>query len=121
MKYESVAVVESRTAPGVSFHIAKMSFGRRIELTKRIRDLAQRVEFLNAGESPLEKMDAALAAAEVDRIYVSWGLIEVEGLELNGQPATPELLATEGPEALFREALECVKRQCGLSEAERKN
>jgi len=92
-----------------------------MELTRRIRDLAERVEFLNAGESTKEKMDAALLSAEIDRIYVLWGLSEVGGLELDGTPVTPESLVLRGPEELFREALAAVKAACGLSEDERKN
>ncbi|HUE00168.1 MAG TPA: hypothetical protein VMR62_11400, partial [Bryobacteraceae bacterium] len=85
------------------------------------RELAARKEFLEAGEHPNEKMDAALLASEIDRIYLLWGLREVAGLDLDGKPASPESLAESGPEELFREALAAVKHECGLSEAERKN
>jgi hypothetical protein len=47
--------------------------------------------------------------------------VEVGGLELDGSPASPESLIAQGPEGLFREALEAVKRECGLSDEERKN
>ena len=121
MEYASYQVIESKLASGVSYTIAKMSFGRRVELTRRIRELALRKEFLDAGESPDEKMEAALLASEIDRLYLLWGLKEVGGLEVDGQAATPESLAANGPEGLFREALAAVKEQCGLSETERKN
>lgn len=52
MDYESVVVVPSQVAGGVSFSVARMSFGRRVELMRRVRELAGRVEFLEAGESP---------------------------------------------------------------------
>jgi len=45
----------------------------------------------------------------------------VGGLELDGSPATPASLASDGPEDLFREALAAVKAECGLTEEERKN
>jgi hypothetical protein len=121
MEYTSFETIESAVAPGVSYTLAKMSFGRRVELTRHIRDLAARKEFVEAGDTPNEKMEAALLASEIDRIYLLWGLKEITGLELDGLPATPESLAAGGPEDLFREALAAVKRQCGLSEAERKN
>src|SRR5437868_14227116 len=121
MTYEGTSRVESATTAGVYFVVQKMSFGRRIELTRKIRELAERVEFLSAGESPKEKLDATLLAAEIERAYVLWGLSEVGGLELDGTPATPESLIAFGPEELFREALEAVKAECGLSEDERKN
>ena len=119
--YDSEIRVESLALPGVWFSVQKMSFARRMDLTRRIRDLAARVEFLSAGESAKDKMDAALLSAEIDRIYVLWGLTEVGGLELDGSPATPESLVSSGPEELFREALAAVKAACGLSEDERKN
>ncbi len=121
MEYASFETIDSNVAPGVSFSVAKMSFGRRVELTRRIRELAARKEFVDAGDTPNEKMEAALLASEIDRIYLLWGLKEVTGLELDGLPATPESLAASGPEDLFREALDAVKQQCGLAEAERKN
>ena len=101
--------------------MAKMSFGRRVELTRRIRELATRKEFVEAGDTANEKMEAALLGSEIDRIYMLWGLREVKGLEVDGAPATPDSLAASGPEELFREALAAVKQQCGLADTERKN
>jgi hypothetical protein len=121
MTYEDSTRIASSVMPGVHFLVQKMSFGRRIELTRRIRELAERVEFLRAGESPKEQLDASLLTAEIERAYVLWGLAEVGGLELDGTPATPESLVSRGPEELFREALEAVKAECGLSDEERKN
>jgi hypothetical protein len=121
MEYTSFENIQSKVTPGVSYTIAKMSFGRRVELTRRIRELAARKEFVEAGDTVDEKMDAALLASEIERIYLLWGLKEVTGLELDGLPATAESLVASGPEELFREAVAVVKQQCGLSEAERKN
>ena len=121
MNYESSNRVESKLRPGVAFAIAKMSFGRRFELIRRIRELALKCEFMNAGESVDEKLQGALLSAEIDRLYMSWGLLELTGLEIDGVGATPELLASAGPEDLFREALSAIKAECGLTEDERKN
>jgi hypothetical protein len=121
MTYESVVEVESKTAPGVRFAVARMSFGRRVELMRLVRELARRMEFLEAGDLPGEKMDAGLLRAEIDRLYVAWGLRAVSGLVLDGGPASPELLAEAGPEGLFREALEAVRAETGLTDEERKN
>lgn len=121
MEYSTYLVVDSKLAPGVTYTIAKMSFGRRVELTRRIRELGLRKEFLEAGDSPDEKMEAALLASDIDRLYLIWGLKEIAGLDLDGTPATPDALAGNGPEELFREVLEAIKAQCGLSETERKN
>jgi hypothetical protein len=119
--YRSESVMESRTVPGVRLTIAKMSFGRRVELMRRVRELARRTEFLAASEEAGEKMDSALLHAEIERLYVMWGVTAVSGLTVDGSTAGPELLAEAGPEELFREALAAVRRETGLNEEERKN
>jgi hypothetical protein len=121
MIYESIAVVESQVASGVKFTVAKMSFGRRTELMRQVRELAKKMEFLEAGKSPGQTMDAALLRVEIDRLYVKWGLLAISGLELDGAEGTPGSLAEDGPEELFREALALVRSQTGLSQDERKN
>jgi hypothetical protein len=121
MTYESAVEVESKFAPGVRFTVARMSFGRRIELMRRVRDLAQRKEFLEAGDQPGDRMDAGLLQAEIDRLYLAWGLRAISGLVLDGNPADPEQLADAGPEELFREALAAVRAETGLTDEERKN
>jgi hypothetical protein len=98
-----------------------MSFGRRVELMRRVRELARKIEFLEAGNAPGERMDAALLQAEIDRLYLTWGLRGISGLDVDGSPATPETLAESGPEGLFREALTAVRAETGLSEEQRKN
>lgn len=121
MTYESVSIVESQVASGVTFAVAKMSFGRRTELMRQVRELGRKVEFLEAGRDPGQKMDAALLRAEIDRLYVKWGLRAVSGLQLDGVDATPESLVEAGPETLFREAVALVRAETGLSAEERKN
>jgi len=121
MTYESVTVVESQVAPGVTFAVARMSFGRRVELMRRVRELARRMEFLEAGKEPGDRMDAAMLQAEIDRLFLAWGLRSVWGLQLDGNEASPESLAEAGPEDLFREALSAVRAETGLSEEQRKN
>jgi hypothetical protein len=121
MKYESLVEVRSHVAPDVSYTIARMSFGRRVELMRRIRELAGRIEFLEAGCEPKDKMDARLLRAEIDRLYLTWGLQEISGLQVDGRPATAESLADCGPEDLCREALAAVRKETALDDAEIKN
>ena len=121
MSYDSVDLVESAIAAGVSYLISKMSFSRRMDLMRRVRELARKAEFLEAGQDTGEMMDAVLLRAEIDRLYLTWGLREVRGLDLDGKPATPVSLADCGPEELFREAVALVRAATGLSAAERKN
>lgn len=120
-EYESVARFTSERIAGARFTIVKMSFGRRMELTRRIREIGQRIEFLEAGSELREKIEATVLGAEIDRLYLEWGLVDVEGLLLDGEEATPGLLIEKGPEELTREILARIRAECGLSEEERKN
>jgi len=121
MEYASVVEIESAARAGVRYLVARMSFGRRVELMRRVRELSRRVEFLDAGTSPGERMDAGLLRAEIDRMYVLWGLEAISGIQLDGVEATPETMIERGPEELFREALAAVRAQTGLTDDERKN
>ena len=121
MIYKSVKTVESAVAPGVTFEVARMSFDRRVELMRRVRELARRMEFLEASSRAGDQMEATLLKAEVGRLYLAWGLRGIAGLEVDGAEATPELLAEAGPESLFQEALAAVRAEAGLTVAERKN
>ncbi len=119
--WESRLIVASDAMPGVSFAIARMTFGRRLELMKRVRDLAARIEYFDAGRDEKNRMEASLLGAEMDKLYLAWGLEEVRGLALDGEAATPESLVERGPEQLVHEALAAIKAECGLTETERKN
>src|SRR5215471_10702210 len=120
MIWNSTRIIPSRTCKGVEYVVARMSFGRRLELMKLVRNLAARAEFFEAGCDERNRMDASLLGAEIDRLYIEWGLEGVRGLEVDGEPATPRSLVEFGPEPLFREALDAVRGECGLSENERK-
>jgi hypothetical protein len=121
VEYESVRRVESAAASGVAYLVARMSFSRRLDLMRQVRDLARKVEYLEAGDESGDRMEGGLLRAEIDKLYVQWGLRGVEGLEIDGVEATPEMLAECGPEDLFREALNAVRRETGLNDEERKN
>jgi hypothetical protein len=54
-------------------------------------------------------------------MYVHWGLASIEGLIIDGEPATAAKLLEKGPEDVAREVVSAIKEQCGLNEAERKN
>src|ERR1039458_6349895 len=76
--------LQSVSNPGVEFVIGRMTFGRRIELMRLVRDLATRLEFFEAGKDAGNKMEASLLGAEIDRLYVEWGLETLSGLEIDG-------------------------------------
>jgi len=120
-QYESVITVESKAVPGVRFAIHRISFGRRMELSRRVRELSRKAEFLEAGTEMHEKIEASILAQEIDAMYLHWGLLSIEGLFIDGEPATAVRLLEKGPEELTREVVSAIKEQCGLSESERKN
>jgi len=121
MDHESTFTYDAQTAPGVTVRLRKMTFGRRLDLLKKVGDLAKRATALSAGTSEGEQLDAELAKGLSDKAVVEWGLEAVSGLRIDTEPATPELLIERGPEELVREILGVVQKQLGLSETEIKN
>jgi hypothetical protein len=119
--YESVVRVDSKAIQGVVFLINRISFGRRMELSRQVRALSQKSEFLEAGSQLQEKIEASILSQEIDTLYLRWGLVAIEGLTIDGEPAITDQLIDKGPEELTREIVGAIKDQCGLSEAERKN
>lgn len=120
-EYSSTVRIASESCPGVEFTVRRMSVKRRGELARQALALQPRLEFLRAGSSAEEHLEAAGLAAELEELYLRWGLAGVEGLEIDGREADTEILIESGPEELCREIAQAVRRQCGLSEQERKN
>ena len=121
MEYQSTVTVASRVLEGVSFEIARMAFNRRMQLMRQVRELARNLEFLRAGESDAERMDAHILNAEIERAYITWGVVGVSGLLIDGEAATPASLLEKGPEQLVHEAIKAVRAECSLTDEERKN
>ena len=119
--HESSVWFDAEVLTGVRFRLARMSLARRIKLARSIREIARTVEFLEAGQDAREKLEAAVLMAEIDRAYLEWGLEEIRGLCIDGDAATPAGLIEKGPMDLAKEILARIKRECGLSEDERKN
>src|SRR6266852_5414626 len=84
MHYESVLKRRSESFPEISYTVRKISFGGRLELAKDIRELSRRMEFAAAGQEASDEMDASILAAEIERLYVRWGLVSLEGLAVDG-------------------------------------
>ena len=118
-EWSSGAWFEAQAMEGVRYEIARVSFARRIELAKKIREIGRRMEFLEASTEARDKLESAVLAAEIDRTYLEWGLRKVEGLEIDGEAATPESLIEKGPVELAAEILGSIKAECGLSEHDR--
>jgi len=119
--WESRIWFAAEAMDGVRYEIVRVSFGRRIELARRIREIGRKMEYLEAGSDARETLEATVLAAEIDRAYLEWGLTAVEGLEIDGVAATPETLVDHGPVELAMEILGRIKSECGMTEDERKN
>jgi hypothetical protein len=118
--YSSLLWHESRTVPGVRFATRRVSLAQRIELTKKVRELALRHEFLKAGGES-DQLEASLADLLARKLYIEWGVPELEGFRIDGQTATPDLVIEKGPEEFSDELIEAVRTELGLSDDERKN
>lgn len=103
--WESRLWFDSHALEGVRYEIVRISFGRRIELARRIREIGRKMEYLEAGGDPREKLEATVLAAEIDKVYLEWGLISVEGLEIDSVTATVGSLLEDGPVELATEIL----------------
>jgi len=119
--YTSTLTKSSESAPGVVFTIRRLSFARRMDLSRTIREISRKIDFMAAGEELQERIEANLLAQEIDAAYLDWGLVEIQGLLIDGEAATPGLLVEKGPDELTSEIVRAIKAQCGLSEEERKN
>ena len=120
VRFESVRWQASKELPEVRFAIREPSLQKRIELTRHLHELTIRNEFLASGKE-MEQLELALAELLLQKVLVEWGLAVIEGLEIDGKPATPEQLIEAGPEKLVAEIAAAVRQRCGLNEEERKN
>jgi hypothetical protein len=120
-EWESRVWFDAEAVKGLRYEIVRVSFGRRIELARRIREIGRKMEYLEAGNDARETLEATVLTAEIDRAYLEWGLVSVEGLQIDGAPATPETLIDRGPVELAMEILGRIKSECGMTEDERKN
>jgi hypothetical protein len=120
-RYASVMWIDSQSQPRVRYSIRRISFGGRIELARRIRDVGRKAEYLEAGSDVRDKLEATVLGAEIDRVYLDWGLVGVEGIAIDGEAATAQSLIDAGPVELAAEILGRIKAECGLTDDERKN
>ena len=118
--FESVRWQTSRELPEVRFAVREPSLQKRIDLTRQLHELTLRNDFLASGRE-MEQLELALAELLVQKLLVEWGLASIEGLYIDGKPATPSQLIDTGPERLVAEIATAVRERCGLTEEERKN
>ena len=121
MNHESTRTIESSVCAGVTFTISRMTLGRRLEMLRHVRDKVKKLEFHQAGDSLEDTLNGGLLTCEIEKIYLEWGLRGLDGLTIDGEPASKELLIEGGPERLTKEIIEAVKSEIFLTESERKN
>ena len=121
VRHKSSEWVDSVTTPGVTYRVRRGSLALRAEITLRVRRLLAELEYREAGNGLDDRLTVALVSAQVDLTYLEWGLAEVQGLEIDGQPATIQSLVEQGPEELSREIAKAIRDRCRLVGPERKN
>ena len=119
--YESTVRIESQSCPGVTFRVVRMSFARRLDLFRRIREISANLPFLEASSEFRERVEASALGQQIEELYMRWGLAGIDRFTIDGEPATLDLLIEKGPDELCKEIVSAIKSQCGLSEEERKN
>jgi len=118
--HASLTWLQSQSLREVRFAIRRISLASRLELTKQLRELTLRYEFLNGGETA-DQLEAAMSDLLVRKLYIEWGLAEIQGLTIDGAAATAALLIRKGPENLTGEIIAAIRGEIELSEDERKN
>ena len=68
-----------------------------------------------------EQLTAVLGELLAKRLYLEWGLAEVQGLTIDGAPASPAVLVEKGPESLAEEIIAAILGELQLTDEERKN
>lgn len=77
-------------------------------------------EFLKTGDAE-SQLEAALSDLLVAKLYLEWGLAEIEGLSIDGKKATVSTLIISGPEDLADEIVRQIQAESVLTADERKN
>lgn len=137
MNFASKTQHNSEATPGVSYTLKKLSHGRRVRIDlalcdhrARVRELAK--EFAAIPEADTSE-DARLARLKLDQktrlvieehfkpAYLREALASIEGLEIDGEPATLETLFSDGPAELVEEIYQAIQRGINLSVDDAKN
>ena len=133
MNFLSRITIASQTCPGVAFTLNKMTEGRRIQLRfslslaqSRLADLMkQRLDAFVASDvfevNRLDDQVLATVQEDINPAYLKWGLHAIDGLTIDGAPASVESIYAEGPPELVAEILGAIRLNMGLSEVEEKN
>lgn len=143
-EYSSTITLDSQVNPGVQFTIFKMSEARRADFRLKSAEPMGRVRNLTREAEALSDRIKAMPDGEIDRTvlvqvedlhesintelichvnpaWIRWGLKEVTGLIIDGEPATVESLISKGDPALFAEVLQAIKDVSSMTDEQLKN
>jgi hypothetical protein len=144
VNYSSRTKVESKLKdekgellyPGVVFVINRMNERRRLTRELQLADLRMKVnEQSEALRNALKEKDS-LAPGQLDHMnaefgnllhgewypaWIRWGVVAIEGFEIDGVAASIKTLCEDGPTDLVEEAFYAVIAAAGLSTPETKN
>jgi hypothetical protein len=118
--YSSVIWHDSKALAGVRYATRRISLKQRIELASKVREIVLQHEFLKAGDAS-DQLEVTLGELLAQKLYIQWGLHEIQGLTIDGEPAIVESVIEKGPEELTDEIVATIRAQLELSEEERKN
>lgn len=120
-KYEKIDQLRRESKSTIKAAQAALEAYRAIgEKTENDLEKLTNDQSVSAAADIQKRIDTVLRN-EIYIVYVRDLLSGVDGLVINGVPATPETLISDGPLPLYEEILAAVKVELGLSEDEAKN
>jgi len=141
MKLTTSNIIKSVRFPEVSYTVRSLSEGRRQTLAASIADATYQIYDLGAQadallpedkEAPLDGENLYKRAALLDKItaidssvvrpaWIKIYVTKIDGLEIDGLPATVESFLNEAPSEMFNEIVDLIKTQASLTSEETKN
>ncbi len=118
---------------GVKFTFNKMTEGRRIKLRLAMADYHAKLREITDQASKimedtpedalkafvLHQKVSEIVSDQINPMWVRWGLKSIDGLTIDGEPATVESLIESGPPELYAEIADAIKSASGLNEQQR--
>lgn len=132
--FNSKETIESATYPGVKFTVRILNDIQRARRDAKLLDVRARINELqdrwavakDKGDGAIELLKindeaALLSQSQLKPAYIRAGLVSVEGIEIDGVPATVETLIESGPVELVNEIYDACVKASGLGAEETKN
>ena len=91
-----------------------------MELSRRVREISRKAEFLEAGTELHEKIEANILAQEIDAMYVHWGLVSIDGLIIDGELCDGGQATGKGPGRRGARDGECDQRTVWVERSRKK-